>query len=241
MAVLTKGVNFADGDQVTSGNLDNLVDAAAFVAGSSGTTDDSSLEINVSGRVQIKDGGVSAGKIAASAVTTAKIAASTSTTDGVTYAKLRYMKDMSVVGNVSGGSTTPSEVDILDEDDMASDSATSLATQQSIKAYVDGGGAGLVPSAYTGNESLTLPNGMIMKMGEISTPSSGTGDTYTVTFAVAFPTGVVCLQVMPRSSGGSKDSIYAAHVLGSPSASAFTFAMESNSSCEYSYWMAIGY
>ena len=33
--------------------------------------------------------------------------------------------------------TTPNISDVLDEDNMASDSATSLATQQSIKAYVD--------------------------------------------------------------------------------------------------------
>lgn len=137
MAILTKGQTFADGDDVTHTKLNNLVDNAAFVSGSSGTTDDSSLEVNGSGRLQIKDSGVTTGKINASAVTTAKLANSTATTDGVTFAKIRYMSDMTVIGNVSGGATTPAEVSILDEDDMSSDSATSLATQQSIKAYVD--------------------------------------------------------------------------------------------------------
>lgn len=42
-----------------------------------------------------------------------------------------------VSGNFSIGSTGVSVATILDEDDMASDSATALATQQSIKAYVD--------------------------------------------------------------------------------------------------------
>lgn len=137
MAILSKGHTFADGDDVTSTKANNLVDQATFVSGASGTTDDSSLEVNGSGRLQVKDSGITTGKIGASAVTTAKLANSTSTTDGVTFAKMRYIDNLKVIGNVSGGSTTPSEVSILDEDDMASDSATSLATQQSIKAYVD--------------------------------------------------------------------------------------------------------
>jgi len=137
MAILTKGQTFADGDDVTHTKLNNLVDAAAFVAGSSGTTDDSTLEVNGGGRLQIKDSGVAAGKIAASAVTTSKLADSSATTNGVTFPKMRYIADMKVIGNVSGGETYPAEVSILDEDDMTSDSATSLASQQSIKAYVD--------------------------------------------------------------------------------------------------------
>ena len=135
MAILSKGHTFADGDDVTSTKANNLVDQATFVSGASGTTDDSTLEVNGSGRLQVKDSGITTGKIGASAVTTAKLANSTTTTDGVTFPKMRYIADMRVIGNVSGGSTYPAEVQILDEDDMASDSATSLATQQSIKAY----------------------------------------------------------------------------------------------------------
>ena len=137
MAILSKGHTFADGDDVTSTKANNLVDQATFVSGASGTTDDSSLEVNGSGRLQIKASGVTTGKLAASAVTTAKLANSTATTDGVTFAKIQYLSDMTVIGNVSGGATVPAEVSILDEDDMASNSATSLASQQSIKAYVD--------------------------------------------------------------------------------------------------------
>jgi hypothetical protein len=44
---------------------------------------------------------------------------------------------MKVLGNTSGSAAAPQEVSILDEDDMSSDSATALSTQQSIKAYVD--------------------------------------------------------------------------------------------------------
>jgi len=137
MAILTKGQTFANADSVTSTKLNNLVDAAAFVAGASGTTDNTSLEVNGSGRLQVKDLGVTSAKIAAGAVTTTKLPDSTLVTDGVTYAKLQRVANMKALGNVSGSLGVASEVSILDEDDMVSDSATSLATQQSIKAYVD--------------------------------------------------------------------------------------------------------
>ena len=82
MAILTKGQTFANADSVTSTKLNNLVDAAAFVAGASGTTDNTSLEVNGSGRLQVKDLGVTSAKLAVGAVTETKI------TDGsVTPAK----------------------------------------------------------------------------------------------------------------------------------------------------------
>jgi hypothetical protein len=100
MAILTKGTTFADGDQVTSTKLNNLVDAAAFVAGSSGTTDDATLEV-AGGQLRVKtiqSGNIASlavteGKIGANAVTSAKIAASAVGTthladSGVTAAKL---------------------------------------------------------------------------------------------------------------------------------------------------------
>lgn len=188
MAILSKGHTFADGDDVTSTKANNLVDQATFVSGASGTTDDSTLEVNGSGRLQVKDSGITTGKIGASAVTTSKLANSTTTTDGVTFSKIRYIDNLKVIGNVSGGATTPSEVSILDEDDMASDSETSLATQQSIKAYVDNSKAGFSPTSYSGGESVTLPNGLIIKMGSVTATQNV---ATTVTFASAFPSGFV--------------------------------------------------
>jgi len=137
MAILTKGQTFANADSVTSTKLNNLVDAAAFVAGASGTTDNTSLEVNGSGRLQVKDLGITSAKIAASAITTSKLPDSTLATDGVTYAKVQRVANMKALGNVSGSLGVVAEVSILDEDNMASDSETSLATQQSIKAYTD--------------------------------------------------------------------------------------------------------
>jgi len=148
MAILSKGTTYSDGDQVTSTNLNALVDSATFA---SGAVDDSTTQLS-SGKIIVKDLGISTGKLAASAVTTAKIAGSNVTTakiaaanittsliadSNVTKAKIENLADYKVLGNVSGGAAAPAEVAILDEDNMSSNSATSLATQQSIKAYVD--------------------------------------------------------------------------------------------------------
>ena len=57
--------------------------------------------------------------------------------DAVTFAKMQDINSGNVIGRTTAGIGDPEEVPILDEDDMTSDSDTSLATQQSIKAYVD--------------------------------------------------------------------------------------------------------
>jgi len=77
---------------------------------------------------------------------------------------------------------------VLDEDAMGSDSNTKLATQQSIKAYVDNnvGAAQFTPTAYAGEESVTFPNGLVFKQGY----NSG-GSNKTVTFDAAFSTAIL--------------------------------------------------
>jgi hypothetical protein len=69
----------------------------------------------------------------------------------VTFAKVQQIGSMKVVGNVTGGTADVAEVSILDEDSMASDSATALATQQSIKAYVDTRALNAALPLQTGN------------------------------------------------------------------------------------------
>jgi len=81
MAILSKGTTFTDGYAVTSTSLNNLVDNAAFVAGSSGTTDDATLQVLPDGRLSVKT--VQTGNIAAGAITVTRLG------DGaVTEAKL---------------------------------------------------------------------------------------------------------------------------------------------------------
>ena len=69
--------------------------------------------------------------------------------NGVTFAKMQDINTAKVIGRTTAGSGDPEEVSILDEDAMTSDSATSLATQQSIKAYVD---------SVAGSGSLSVSN-----------------------------------------------------------------------------------
>jgi len=168
MAILSKGTTYSDGDQVTSSNLNALVDSATFA---SGAVDDSTTQLS-SGKIIVKDLGIATGKIATSAVTTAKIADS-----NVTKAKIENVANLKVLGNVSGSAAAPAEVAILDEDNMASNSATSLATQQSIKAYadskVDGTGAG----SFT---TLAASGVVSVADGSESAPAiTNTGDTNT--------------------------------------------------------------
>jgi hypothetical protein len=138
MAIINKGKTFANGEQLTADKLNQVIDNATFTASA---VDNVSTQLS-SGAIIVKDGGVTTAKLNNGGVTTAKIADSNVTTAkildaNVTKAKIENLSDYTVLGNVSGGAAAPAEVSILDEDDMASDSDTAIATQQSIKAYVD--------------------------------------------------------------------------------------------------------
>ena len=108
MAILSKGTTFSSGQSVTAANLNALVDSANFVAGASGTTDNTTLQVHSSGYLEVKDDGITNAKLADDAVnassiadgtitdtqlandavTTPKIKDSTGATDGVTTAKI---------------------------------------------------------------------------------------------------------------------------------------------------------
>jgi len=128
MAILNKGQTFSDGEQVTSAKLNTVVDGATFA---SGAVDDVSTQLS-GGAIIVKDGGVGTAKIADNAVTSAKVLDS-----NITKGKIENVANMKVLGNISGSSAAPQEVSILDEDNMTSDSNTSIPTQQSVKTYVD--------------------------------------------------------------------------------------------------------
>ena len=128
MAIINKGKSFANGEQLTADKLNQVIDNATFT-----TSAVDNVSTQLAGEaIIVKDGGVTTAKLNNGAVTTAKIADA-----NVTKAKIENLSDYTVLGNVSGGAAAPAEVSILDEDDMASDSDTAIATQQSIKAYVD--------------------------------------------------------------------------------------------------------
>ena len=125
MAVITSGKTFANGEQLSASKLNQVITAATFNA--SDAVDGSTMTL-IGGAMAVADGGIATAKIADSAVTKAKI---------------ENVANMKALGNTSGSAAAPQEVAILDENNMSSDSATSLATQQSIKAYADGGDIGV--------------------------------------------------------------------------------------------------
>lgn len=230
MAVITKGHTFANGDQVTAAKLNNLADNATFA---SGAVDNVSTQLS-GGGIIVKDGGVSTAKLADTAVTTAKIADS-----NVTKAKIENVANMKVLGNTSGSAAAPQEVSVLDEDDMTSDSATALATQQSIKAYVDDSSTdGFSPTAYAGGESVTLPNGLIMKFGSITSGIPTNGVQASITFASAFPTSCLYANIITNGySSGSLDN----NAIEGVSTTAISYKHGMNPAPTVIYWQAIGY
>lgn len=166
MSVITSGKTFANGEQLTADKLNQVITAATF--NQADAVDNSTITL-IGGAIAVPDDGISTAKIADS---------------NVTKAKIENVSNMKALGNTSGSAAAPQEVAILDEDNMTSDSATSLATQQSIKSF-----AGMVPAqngsggGYASEESVTFPNGLIMKFGSVS--ASGNSNT-DITFGSAF-------------------------------------------------------
>jgi hypothetical protein len=184
MAIINTNGGFGTSDTVNSTNLNAVADGATFNDPVDGTT----LELITSGtddgKLRIKTGGVGTNQIAVSAVTKAKI---------------EDVANMKVLGNTSGAATAPQEVEVIDDDTMDTALATNLATAESIKAYVDSA-PNFTPSTYAGEESVTLPNGLIMKFGTIVATKNTTTD---VNFAVDFLNAAVSAQLTQEHTGDS--------------------------------------
>lgn len=132
------GVDTSKGLSVSSGIISSTIDNSTIIFNGSG---------------QHKVGTITVDQIGTDAVTTAKILNS-----NVTKAKIENVADMRVLGNTSGSATAPQEVVVYDQDAMTADSATALATQQSIKAYVDATNAyRLIDAGSTTVYSSALP------------------------------------------------------------------------------------
>ena len=162
------------------------------------------------GTADIADNAITPALIAGDAVTTPAILDA-----NVTFAKL---------------------TDVIDDDTMATATDTTLATSESIKAYVDTSKtSAFTPSTYAGEESVTLPNGLIMKFGTITV---GTNATATVTFSDAFPNSCIVVNAtFNRNMGTSGDEIHvSAHTIGTSS-----FQLTNGTASALVGWQAIGY
>ena len=153
---IVKGNTFGTTDTVTSTTLNNIVDNAAFK-----DFDGSTEVFNVSGSTDI-----------GTCVLAGGLAVKTSTGQ----LQLNSQADQTVIGNVSGGSAVPTAVPIVgaagilvNNDSLGTDD-TKGATHGNIKAYVDASSTdGFTPTTVSsGQKSVTLPNGLIMKFGTAS-------------------------------------------------------------------------
>jgi hypothetical protein len=141
MAVLTKGHDFSDGEQVTSAKLDAAVDSATFAAGS---VDNVSTQLS-GGGIIVKDGGVGTSKIADSSVTTPKIA-----DDAITPSKLSAGAptwnsnqlilngtDNATLRLISGDNTSFSSIDFGDPQDNNIIRIVGVHQDNSLRLFTD--------------------------------------------------------------------------------------------------------
>lgn len=161
MPIINKGTSFSNGEQLTADKINNLLDLATF---NQSATDSASTTVNSASQIVVADSGITTAKLATDAVETAQIKDANVTTAKIADANVTFAK----------------LADVIDSDTMTGASATTLATSESIKAYVDTSKtSAFTPSTYIGGESVTLPNGLIMKFGTVSAAGNS---TTTVTF-----------------------------------------------------------
>jgi hypothetical protein len=188
MGVITTGQTFSSGDQVTASKLNDIANQATFTSASA-TTDDSTLTL-ASSKLKVKDLGITSTQLATDSVIEAKIQNDAVTTNkiinsAVTLGKIENIATSKVIGRTTAGTGAPEQVSILDEDNMASDSNTSIATQQSIKAYIDNAISGLPLFHAFSSGSITTE-----AQHTINYPSAWTGGTPDkIIVSTRYPTG----------------------------------------------------
>jgi len=209
MARFVTGKTFGTTETVTAALLNQAVNDAAI---STDSVDGSTIEVN-SNALRIKD-------------------------NGVTLAKMATQADQTVLGNVSGGTAVPTAVPIVgaagilvNNDSLGTDD-TKGATQGNIKAYVDttaGPTVGFTPTSYTGGETTTFPNGLIIKFGQVTLSASGGS----ITFGTAFPNACISVQGTTIRADASSN-------MGVTSFSTTQIVCNPSSTETYT-WLAIGH
>ena len=201
MAIINKGKTFANGEQLTADKLNQVIDNATFTASA---VDNVSTQLS-SGAIIVKDGGVTTAKINAGAVTTAKILDA-----NVTFAKL---------------------TDVIDDDTMATASDTTLATSESIKAYVDTSvnDSGITQTTgtapYYGCRAWAFYNQVtdtVEASGNIASIVRTSTGRCTVTFTEPMPSAFYAISI--TGSGNISVQHTVGFISGSPTASGFNIS-----------------
>ena len=137
MSLIQSGKIFNDGEQLTAGKLNQMFsDATLSTTGVDGT----SIIVNENDVLAVRS--INSSRIDSGAVITDKLPNSTvtavnGTPDGVTLPKLQHIETDKILGRTTTGDGVVEAVTLNTDNAMANASATSLATDGSIKAYVD--------------------------------------------------------------------------------------------------------
>jgi len=221
MPIISTAQSFSSGDQVTALKLEDIANQASFLTASGTATDGATLEVHsTGGYLLVKEDGITSNELrddsstdANRAVTTNHIKDLNITTekianDAVEFAKIQDISTAKVLGRTTAGVGVVEQVDIKDEDDMASDSNTALATQQSIKAYVDNSipdTSQLLRAKCSFDGSSTNPSANTGAFNILSITKNATGD-YTVTFNDAVTNPVACVTAVNASATNPMDA-----------------------------------
>jgi hypothetical protein len=103
------------------------------------------------------------------------------------------------------------------------------------KGYVDATmTSSFTPDAYAGEESITFPNGLIMKTGRIARTARDT----LVVFSDPFPTAITSIQITAEDTD---NRLYEHPALLGSTKSVAGFNIRTKSDPSHFYWTAIGY
>ncbi len=192
----------------------------------SSRVDGSTIDFDAEGKhevIGIPDGVVTDAKV--SDVSTSKL------TGDILKSQIEDVANMKVLGNVSGGATSPQEVDIIDDDTMATATDINVPTSESVKAYVDDFDAGsfLATSGYQ-----ILSSGLIMQWG---TESLSGFASDTVTLPIAMPTDVLSVSATYGSTSNTLDVACGGFIV-----SATQISVTNGLAAGHNiYWIAIGH
>ena len=224
MAIITTGNPFDPTDAVTSTTLNNIANAATFDE----PADETSIEVNSSGLLGIKNEGVTLAKM--QHIGTDKVLGRTSANTG----------DVEEVGIIIGSSGDAGLLfdndDMLDNDDTAGGSATRGATQQSIKAYADGGDIGvgqtwqLVTRALDGTSYTNSTGKPIMVKGRFS----GNTDDHTIKIFVT-PSGGSEVEIVFATSTNSGGGVSSNGSIIIPNNTAYKFTKSGDTLISFSF------